>query len=417
MKNKIKILFSTPVLKYPAIGGPFLRIENSIKALSEISELYINYRESPLQAGGNEAVKYYKNYCRRLYFSKFNYSNLVKVPINIFSEKIFNTRIFDTSCDSEENYRKFLDLAEEVKPDLIWLGYGNISYPLLFYIKRNSKYKVILDTDSVLSSFLKREAEFIKEKILKNKYINEANKKEKEEKLGTELADITTAVSEFDSKYYQNLLVNGNKNKIKIFSNVVDLAKYRKSNIKSDIQMKKPNILLTGSFSDQSPMKDSAIWFIKEILPLIKTRIKDINFYIIGPNSKEVLDDISFDKNIFVLGEVVNIIPYMSGADVAVVPLRFESGTRFKILEAGACRTPVVSTYLGAEGLNMENKKNIILADTVKKFADGVVRLISNRKEALVLSSNLRKTVEEQYSLDSLIKEGELIIDYLFNNK
>ena len=65
------ILFTTPVLHHPPIGGPTLRIENSIKSLSQIVNLYIYSRVSPGEMGGSSAIKFYQTYCQEFYLSPF----------------------------------------------------------------------------------------------------------------------------------------------------------------------------------------------------------------------------------------------------------------------------------------------------------------------------------------------------------
>ena len=99
--------------------------------------------------------------------------------------------------------------------------------------------------------------------------------------------------------------------------------------------------------------------------------------------------------------------------DIALVPLRFESGTRFKILEAGACGAPVVSTTLGAEGLAVTHESHLLIADEPKAFGESVVRLILDRKFADQMAQNLKKLVGEKYSVASLTVEACSILNYL----
>ena len=127
-------------------------------------------------------------------------------------------------------------------------------------------------------------------------------------------------------------------------------------------------------------------------------------------------DETLFDINapgITVTGELPSVLPYLCHADVAVVPLRFESGTRFKILEAGACGIPVVSTTLGAEGLSVTHEKDILIADEPESFADAIISVITNHDVALEMAKNLRTLVHKKYSITSLTEEGRLILEYL----
>ena len=96
--------------------------------------------------------------------------------------------------------------------------------------------------------------------------------------------------------------------------------------------------------------------------------------------------------------------------DVALVPLKFESGTRFKILEAGACGIPIVSTTLGAEGIPLTNGKNILIADNSKSFAKSVIRLLSDRDFAKQISHDCRNFILKNYTIDVLSAEAESIL-------
>ncbi len=176
---------------------------------------------------------------------------------------------------------------------------------------------------------------------------------------------------------------------------------------------KKPCIYLAGTFySPQCPMTDAARWVIAKVLPLVRQQIPNIHFYIIGIGSDHFLSDIN-DSNITITGKLPSVLPYLCHADIALVPLRFESGTRFKILEAGACKIPMVSTTLGAEGLMVEHEKHILIADTPEDFANAIINLVTNPVLCKKLSENCYELIAERYSINALVKEAKEILDML----
>ncbi len=407
MTKRIKILYTTPILHYPNFSGPHLNIENSLKALSMIADIYLYSRISRDEVGGMKAIKHYEKYTQGLFFSPLNRiypTNLV----NVLTAFIFGKKYFAPHSESERIYKDILKKAQDTKANIIWLGFGNISYPLLKFIKRNSSYRVVLQTDSVWSRFILRGLPYTKDYHRRIRIKKEGKVKEKEERWGSQLADITTAVSEVDAQYYRKFVKN---DRIKIFSNVIDLEEYIRV-VPQNI--KKPAIFLGGSFWKESPMEDAARWFINNIWPIIKKKTPEVYLYIAGKGSDERLKNVK-DSNIFIEGRVRSFKSYLKESSVSVVPLRFESGTRFKILEAGAYEIPVVSTTLGAEGLELQDGKNILIADETERFADQIIYLLNHKKNAKEMGIKLKKVVEKKYSVQSLMSQGKDIIKYLIS--
>ena len=117
MTNKPRILFTTPILRHPAVGGPFLRIENSIKAISQISKLTI-YCRTPLT---QSEIEYYQSFCENFYcippMGLFKYHvNQIKIITNFFANKVLKQEIFREKTD----YKDFLRFADTIHPDIIW---------------------------------------------------------------------------------------------------------------------------------------------------------------------------------------------------------------------------------------------------------------------------------------------------------
>jgi glycosyltransferase involved in cell wall biosynthesis len=243
----------------------------------------------------------------------------------------------------------------------------------------------------------------------RQRILKQGRKKEAEERALVKLCDVITAVSEVDAEYYRELA--DDKSKIHVFSNVIDLESYTEIPDAAS-QIRHPSIYLAGTFWPSSPMENAARWTIDEILPLVKKSIPEVQFVVVGKGSDQILADIE-DPSIVITGKLPSVLAYLCHADVALVPLKFESGTRFKILEAGACKIPVVSTTLGAEGIPVKTDENILIADDAAKFAEAIVRLIKDREFAGDIASNCHSLVKEFFSVDYLVEEARQIIGYL----
>jgi glycosyltransferase involved in cell wall biosynthesis len=116
---------------------------------------------------------------------------------------------------------------------------------------------------------------------------------------------------------------------------------------------------------------------------------------------------------VHVTGEVASIVPYMRASAAALVPLRWESGTRFKILEAFACRTPVISTTLGAEGLDVRDGEHLLLADSPTAFADAVLSVLDEPALGRRLVEPAYQLVRQAYDLSVAERQIRAILDRL----
>lgn len=396
----MKVLFTSPMIMHPAASGPHLRIENTIKALAQITDLHVMSRVAPHALGGKTAIDYYKTIAPKFSFSP-SVNNLSAVR-TFRRVQIVTRKLLVNDAKAIVNYARSHDIK------VIWFGFGNISYPLIKQVRYLAPdLFLVCDTDSVWSRFIFRELPFIEDEKEKQRVLVQSQEKELEEKDWVNLCDVTTAVSEVDAQYYRFLTPQ--KEKIAIFSNVLDINQYLQPT-PPPIDLKKPAIYLAGSFGKPtSAMNRAANWLIQGILPLVKKQIPNIHCYIVGNHS-----DISFghlnDPSITVTGRLESVLPYLKNVDVALTPLQFESGTRFKILEAAACKTPMVSTTLGAEGIPVKHGEDILIADTSEDFAAAIVKLIQDKAFATTLAENSFKLVEREYGLNQLTREATAIL-------
>lgn len=399
MAEKIKVLYTSKFQGFPAVGGPELRTENSIRALNLVCDLFVVSQVTPKELGGKKALEFYSTVSHEFLFP----------PTAHDTESFFKKVIRFAKRRTNSLAKYMVKVAHENNINIIWISFGSVSYNLIKQIKKLDKELLIVsDTDSVWSRFVLRGLSCECNKRKRNKIIHDGQRVEREEIKWTNLCDCVTAVSSVDAEYYKSLTVN--QSKIKLFSNVINLNSYDYKKNKDNT--KETYIYLAGSFWKNSPMEYAARWVIDSILPIVWNEYPQLQFYIVGNNSEKILSDIK-DERIHICGRVESVLPYLCNANVALVPLKFESGTRFKILEAGACKIPIVSTSLGAEGIPIEHGKDILLADNEKEFASAIIELLDNADKANEMAENCYKLIVEKYSVDSLAKEGQQILDFL----
>jgi glycosyltransferase involved in cell wall biosynthesis len=135
-----------------------------------------------------------------------------------------------------------------------------------------------------------------------------------------------------------------------------------------------PRIVFIGSM-DWEPNIDAAEYFCSRIWPRVRAEFPDASFQIVGrspmPRARRLAS-----KSVQVTGSVPSVTGYLRDATVVVVPLRIGGGTRLKIFEAMAMGKAVVSTSIGAEGLRVQNGRDLLLADGAVSFAEAILLLL-----------------------------------------
>jgi glycosyltransferase involved in cell wall biosynthesis len=158
------------------------------------------------------------------------------------------------------------------------------------------------------------------------------------------------------------------------------------------------NVVFVGSM-DWHPNEDGIFWFVKEVFPILRTLAPEANVTVVGRNPSPRLQALAGEcAGIEITGTVDDVRPYLARAQVVIVPLRIGGGTRIKIFEAMSMSRPVVSTTLGAEGLPVEDGRDILLRDAPQEFAEAVAELLHepSRREAIGRAARLR--VERDHS-------------------
>lgn len=181
------------------------------------------------------------------------------------------------------------------------------------------------------------------------------------------------AVSETDRRLMAEMTDNS---RITVAPTGVDLAQYRA--IATD-DAAEPVVVFLGSM-DWEANVDGVEYFCREIWPRIRTAVPTARFRIVGRRPVPRVRRLAEDPSVEVTGDVPSVITHLREAAVFVVPLRVGGGTRLKIYEAMAAGRAVVSTTIGAEGLDVNDRQDIVLADDPQAFANATSSLLVDRE-------------------------------------
>jgi polysaccharide biosynthesis protein PslH len=155
-------------------------------------------------------------------------------------------------------------------------------------------------------------------------------------------------------------------------------SKFSNSILKNNIaQSKDAPILLVGNFAYE-PNVDAALYFSQLIFPLVLQSVPNAKLFIVGNEPPPSLLSLTLNKQIEVTGYVDSLIPFYNLANVVVCPLRIGGGVKVKVLEALKAGKAIVSTSIGAQGLDVKTCQAVIVADEVTDFVKNVVRFLQN---------------------------------------
>lgn len=160
-------------------------------------------------------------------------------------------------------------------------------------------------------------------------------------------------------------------------------------------------IIFVGSM-DYHANIDAAVNFAHKVWPQVRARQPKLIFTIVGKDPAPEVRGLAQIPGIEVTGTVDDVRPFYRDASVAVVPLKVGGGSRLKILEAMAAGVPVVSTTLGAEGLEVLHNENILIADTSEQLVQAITSVVENKPRRDQLSAAGRELVSRRYDWSSL---------------
>ncbi len=150
------------------------------------------------------------------------------------------------------------------------------------------------------------------------------------------------------------------------------------------------------------PNEESIKWLITEVWPKVSRRLPEIELHLAGRYMPTWLTKLSL-PHVTVDGEVPDVWEYMQRFSIMVVPLFSGSGIRIKIVEAMAAGKAIITTAIGAEGINYENGQHLLIAKDANSFTEAIVRLCNDKALRDSLSENARKLIAKEHDNNKLM--------------
>lgn len=180
--------------------------------------------------------------------------------------------------------------------------------------------------------------------------------------------------------------------------------------IHSPPSAKRFDLLLVGTLA-YYPNADAARFLCKEIRALLRKANWLPRIAIVGRGPSSRLGELATIEGVALHADVADVEPFYASAAVAAVPLRAAGGSRIKILEAFAFGVPVVSTAIGAEGLDVIDGEHLLIADAAEDFAKAILRLRDDPALARRLAEAARRLIELKYRFEAIAGKIGALVD------
>jgi len=260
---------------------------------------------------------------------------------------------------------------------------------------------LIVDEHNIESDLIYRSYRSARPSFRKLYNLVEAHKFRREELELLRKADMVTVTSDRDGDL---LLESVPDLDVAVIANGVDTEYFKPGG-----GVAEPATLVFTGAMHYHPNVEAALYFLDEVLPLVRREVPHVRFIAAGGNPPAELTRRASEHVVFT-GYVDDMRDIIAKAAVFVVPLLVGGGTRFKVVEAMASGKAVVSTSLGAEGIPATQGKNILIADDPRGFATAVVALLREPERVSALAAAGRRFVETRFSWDVIGRHFEKVV-------
>jgi polysaccharide biosynthesis protein PslH len=398
--RRLNIAIVDEELPYPPTSGKRIRTLNLTKRLAERHHItYICPRNADDEEGRRAA-----NYLNKLGIETlvvdraapprsgpFFYARLL---LNLFSKSPYSV----TSHDSWPLRQLIHEVAATRAIDLWHCEWT----PCAAALRDLPSVRKLIMAHNVESQIWQRYAE-TETNPLKRWYIRIQERKFKRfERWAVRDAHKTVAVSEEDACLFADQF---DARSVSVVDNGVDIGYFQPRQGPRE----EGHILFLGSL-DWRPNLDAVDMLLDRIFPAVLSQVPHAQLSIVGRNpSSDLARRVEKANRVTLHGNVADVRPYLNRCGVMAVPLRIGGGSRLKILEALACGLPVVSTEVGAEGLDLQPGKHLCVVAKVDAVAPALIDAIGNPSAMQAMADAGRQRVLERYDWDSLAKKLERI--------
>lgn len=385
----MKIIWLVPECPLPCNTGGRKVEWNRIKSLARNNDIYLylivdDEKERKYQSELENLCKEVHVYTRRKSF-------------NVLINSLFNPY----PAVSRWNKQMKIDIDkcfERVKPDFVIVEFPQMLGNLSETVKANAR--IIVEQHNIEHLSMRSIAEHLANPIKKFIYIIVSKQLQKYEDRQYRKTNIhlMTFVSSEDKKYFENRYPGIKTLCVPIGADVKDLRPI--------VHSKRLSFVAKMSYE---PNETGAIWFEKNVWPMIIAEISDAELFLVGKDpSEKLLEESSRQKNITVTGTVDSVEPYYNDSVAIIAPILSGGGVKVKLLEALGQGKIVISTQKALEGTEFIAGKHVLATDSAEQFAKYCISAINEPEKYETIRMNAHEIMRDKYSWDGIMSAFEI---------
>ena len=389
----MKVLFLSHKVPFPPNKGDRIPTYYRMKHLHgqghEISMIYPSFSAQDLAHIGDV-----QQYCSDVVTTLIR-PTLSKITslLGLFTDKPLTLPYFY----SKSLQKKVKQLLAKEKFDVIYV-YSSSMAQYVFDVKGVTKIMDLADSDSHKWLQYARHTSWPMKQVYKREGIT---LKAYEQAICKEFDEVI-AISNDEKTLFESYI---DRTDFKVVPNGVDYDYY----VPNTREYEAKQLVFVGAM-DYYANVDCVVHFVHNILPLVRTRVPDVKFFIVGVNPTHAVKRLSRIENVIVTGKVDDVRPYLQNSCACVAPLRIAQGIQNKILQAMAAGVPVVTAHKGNEGINAVHGDSICVADDFQEFADYVIKLITDPHVRVRISKRGREFITENFQWEKNMNLFEEIV-------
>jgi len=389
-QSQLKILILTHRVPFPQNGGYPIVVCNTIRGLvnlgHEVSLVSLNAKRHLHESEEKDELLEKINY--RVYDIDASVS-LFDGILDIFSKSTSNIdRYYD------ENFEKLLiRTVKNIQYDIIQFE-GLFVATYVDAVRKNCTSKLVYRAHNIEYQIWEMMAQQ-KSDPFKKFYLRLMARRIKRYEL--QQINKFNAMVVFTPQDQSTIAHYGTTTPVEIVQMGVDLEHYHPDFSKTEF----PSLFFLGSL-DWMPNREGIEWFLKTFHNDFVNDDLRVRFYVAGNDIPEEFDDYDVMGKIFIQGEVDDGLEFVNSKSIMIVPLLSGGGMRVKIVEGMAMQKCIISTSLGAEGINYKNGVNILIANTRDEFFKAIKRCVADEDYIKAVGVNARKLIEQQHDVNKV---------------